>query len=71
MCSIYRAVKQRVKQQRADQIVKNVTHIPGQIATTTRASAAKSFKFTVKLQDKSGNISVSSTPTGLKAKFEK
>ena len=69
--SIYQSVKRRVKQQRADQIVENVTHIPKQIVTTKRVSTAKSLKFTVKLLDKSSNISLSSTPTGLKAKFDK
>ena len=64
-CStIYQSIKQRVKQQRADQVVEDVTHIPEQIVTTKRVSAAKCLKFTEILYY-SGNISVSSTPTRL------
>ena len=62
-----KTIKRKVKRQRADQLVENVAHAPEQIATTKRVSTTKSLRFT----DKSGNISVSSTPTrstGLKAK---
>ena len=56
ICSIYR----KVKRQRADELVvlvENVAHATEQIATTKRAI--------------SGKISVSSTPTRLKAKLDK
>ena len=71
--SSLKTIKRKVKRQRADQLeglVENVAHAPEQIATTKRVSTAKSLKFT----DKSGNISVSFTPTRStrsKAKLDK
>ena len=65
-----KTIKQKVKRQRADQLValvENVAHAPEQIAPTKRVSTTKSLKFT----KKPGNIWVSSTPTRLKAKLDK
>ena len=70
-----KAIKQKVKWQRAHQLVvlvENVAHAPKQIATTKRVSTAKSLKFTD--IHVSGNILVASTPTRstrLKAKLDK
>ena len=48
----------RIKRQRADQVVENITHIHEQITKAKRIPAAKSLNFT----HISGNISVYSTP---------
>lgn len=63
ICTIYQSIKRRIKRQRADQDVENITHIHEQITTAKRIPAAKSLNFT----DISGNISVSSTPTSSNA----
>ena len=63
ICTIYQSMKRRIKRQRADQDVENITHIHEQITTAKRIPAAKSLNFS----HISENISLSSTPTSSNA----